>query len=55
MEMVSSVFLLAFGRCAVDARYCQQRAVLRDTLLPKLISDELQVKDAERALTDTPV
>jgi hypothetical protein len=28
---------------------------LRDTLLPKLISGELRVKDAERALTDTPV
>jgi type I restriction enzyme S subunit len=26
---------------------------LRDTLLPKLISGELRVKDAERALTDT--
>jgi type I restriction enzyme S subunit len=30
-------------------------ATLRDTLLPKLISGELRVKDAERALTDTPV
>ena len=28
---------------------------LRDTLLPKLISGELRVKDAERALTDMPV
>jgi hypothetical protein len=28
---------------------------LRDTLLPKLISGKLLVKDAERALTDTPV
>jgi hypothetical protein len=28
---------------------------LRDTLQPKLISGELPVKDAERALTDTPV
>ena len=30
-------------------------AAMRDTLLPKLISGELRVKDAERALTDTPV
>jgi type I restriction enzyme, S subunit len=30
-------------------------ADLRDTLLPKLISGELRVKDAERALTDTQV
>jgi type I restriction enzyme S subunit len=30
-------------------------AALRDTLLPKLISGELRVKDAERVLTDTPV
>jgi type I restriction enzyme S subunit len=29
-------------------------AALRDTLLPKLISGELRVKDAERVLTDTP-
>jgi hypothetical protein len=28
---------------------------LCDTLLPKLISGELRVKDAERALTDTSV
>ena len=27
-------------------------AALRDTLLPKLISGELRVKDAERVLTD---
>jgi hypothetical protein len=27
----------------------------RDTLLPKLIAGKLRVKDAERALTDTPV
>ena len=30
-------------------------AALRDTLLPKLISGELRVKDAELALIDTPV
>jgi type I restriction enzyme S subunit len=30
-------------------------AALRDTLLPKLISGEMRVKDAERALMDTPV
>jgi type I restriction enzyme S subunit len=30
-------------------------AALRDTLLPKLISGELRVKDAERVVTNTPV
>jgi type I restriction enzyme S subunit len=29
-------------------------AALRDTLLPKLISGELRVKDAERAVEETP-
>ena len=40
---------------AEGARGIRTLAALRDTLLPKLISGELRVKDAERALTDTPV
>jgi hypothetical protein len=32
----------------VFIRYIIELAALRDTLLPKLISDELRVKDAEK-------
>lgn len=39
-------------RIEINERESLTLAALRDTLLPKLISGELRVKDAERALTD---
>ncbi len=36
------------GRVEVNERESRTHAALRDTLLPKLISGELRVKDAER-------
>ncbi len=41
-------------RLKEQASQCQSRtlAALRDTLLPKLISGELRVKDAERFLKE---
>ena len=45
----------AVGTNDSNRRESRTLAALRDTLLPKLISGELRVKDAERALTDTPV
>jgi type I restriction enzyme S subunit len=43
------------NRIEGNERESRTLAALRDTLLPRLISGELRVKDAERALTDTPV
>jgi type I restriction enzyme S subunit len=37
-----------FARAAAAVRESRTLAALRDTLLPKLISGELRVKDAER-------
>jgi type I restriction enzyme S subunit len=37
-----------FARASTAARESRTLAALRDTLLPKLISGELRVKDAER-------
>ncbi len=45
-ERVSALLL----RIVANARESQQLTTLRDTLLPKLISGELRVPDAERAL-----
>ena len=42
-------------RMAKNERESRTLVALRDTLLPKLISGELRVKDTKRALTDTPV
>jgi type I restriction enzyme S subunit len=42
-------------RVADNVRESRTLAALRDTLLPKLISGKLRVKDAERALAYTPV
>jgi len=51
-----------FGRLRANADECATLAALRDTLLPKLISGELRVKDAEKfvsardaAMADTRV
>lgn len=44
-----------FERANVAARDSQTRAALRDTLLPKLISGELRVPQAERMLEAAPV
>jgi type I restriction enzyme S subunit len=40
------------GKMAQNERESRTLAALRDTLLPKLISGELRVKDAERFLDD---
>jgi type I restriction enzyme, S subunit len=40
------------ARQALAAEESRTLAALRDTLLPKLISGELRVKDAERFLKD---
>jgi type I restriction enzyme S subunit len=37
-----------FERIVANTREAQSLATLRDTLLPKLISGELRVEDAER-------
>lgn len=41
-----------FRRIQKGREECETLAALRDTLLPKLISGELRVKDAERAVSD---
>ncbi len=41
-----------FEKCSVNHREADTLAALRDTLLPKLISGELRVKDAERFVVD---
>jgi len=38
--------------CAVHEREARTLAALRDALLPKLISGELRVKDAEKFITE---
>jgi type I restriction enzyme S subunit len=43
-SLIGNVFDRAFG-CIIESRTL---AALRDTLLPKLISGELRVPDAER-------
>jgi type I restriction enzyme S subunit len=43
------------ARQALSSEECRTLAALRDTLLPKLISGEMRVKDAERALARAPV
>jgi type I restriction enzyme S subunit len=40
------------AKIAENERECRTLAQLRDTLLPKLISGELRVKDAERFVAD---
>jgi len=47
-ELIAPLFL----RVLVGTRAIRTLAALRDTLLPKLISGELRVKDAERFLND---
>lgn len=44
-----------FGRILASIEESRMLAALRDTLLPKLISGEIRVKDAERALASVPV
>jgi type I restriction enzyme S subunit len=41
-----------FRRMLASTRECVSLGVLRDTLLPKLISGELRIKDAERFVGD---
>lgn len=41
----------AYERIVANEKECRALATLRDTLLPKLISGELRVKDAERFLS----
>ena len=48
LQQFSSLARVLFARSAVAIAESRALAALRDTLLPKLISGELRVKDAER-------
>jgi hypothetical protein len=52
---LSNVVQPWFARLRANTDETKTLAALCDTLLAKLISSELQVKDAEHALTDTLV
>ncbi|MDS9991128.1 restriction endonuclease subunit S, partial [Xylella fastidiosa] len=48
MEKFDAVIAPLFNQMISDAQQSRSLAQLRDTLLPKLISGELRVPDAER-------
>jgi type I restriction enzyme S subunit len=51
-ELFGSLVQPAFARASAAARESRTLAALRDALLPKLISGELRVKDAEGFLKE---
>ena len=53
MEKFDAVIAPLFDQLVSNAQQSRSLAQLRDTLLPKLISGELRVRDAERLIETT--